>query len=55
MTQAPRAAVPGTHHEAMDPTGPMPSVIHPLFVPDRPPATAVFFCFASTYFSGRLF
>ena len=59
MAQAFQTDVPGAHNEAMDPTGPMPSVIHPLFVPDRPPvpdippATAAFFCFIGRYLSGR--
>ena len=53
MAQAFRADVRGAHHEAMDPTGPMPSVNHSLFVPDRPPATAAFFWFTARYLSGR--
>ena len=50
MAQALQADVPGAHHEAMDLTGPMPSVAHSLFIPDTSPATAAFFCFAGRYF-----
>ena len=38
MAHALQAEAPGAHHEAIDPTGPMPSVAHSLFIPDRSPA-----------------
>ena len=60
MAHALQAEAPGAHHEAIDPTGPMPSVAHSLFIPDTSPAQqpslalqAAFFCFIGRYVSGR--
>ena len=53
MAQACQADVPEAHLEALDPTGPMPSVAHSFFVPDRPPATAAFFLLQAGILSGR--
>ena len=50
MAQALQAHVSGVHHKAIDTTGPMSSVDHSLFVPDRPPATAAFSACRQVFF-----